>query len=79
MYEIGHFIGGKKCCRHQRPHQRTSITRRPAKFRRTVALAKRRGTGRLPIENAQGGTAEAWAAINPQRRARVFMKFVRAS
>ncbi len=75
MYELGHFIDGKRVCRHERSPSATSSTRQRAKFKAPVALASDADLGRRRRESAKAAQPN-WAATNPQRRARVFMKFV---
>ena len=73
MYEIGHFIGGERVAGKS---GRTANIFNPAtgEVQGTVSLA---GEAELnaAVEAAKA-TQPAWAATNPQRRARVFMKFV---
>ncbi len=73
MIEYGHFIGGKhvagKSGRKQDVMQPLDGT-----VRGTVALASAAEL-RAAVENAKAAQP-AWAATNPQRRARVFMKFL---
>ena len=73
MREIGHFIGGKHVVGTS---ERTSDVFNPAtgEVEAKVTLAS---TDELnaAIENAKAAQP-AWAATNPQRRARVMMKFV---
>lgn len=73
MYEIGHFIGGKRVAGSS---GRTANVYNPAtgEVQATVALASDAEL-RAAVENAKSAQL-AWAATNPQRRARVFMKFV---
>lgn len=73
MYEIGHFIGGKRVAGSS---GRTANVYNPAtgEVQATVALASEAEL-RAAVENAKSAQL-AWAATNPQRRARVFMKFV---
>ena len=73
MYEIGHFINGKKVAGTS---GRTANVYNPAtgEVQATVALA-----GDADLQAAVDSALAAqpkWAATNPQRRARVFMKFV---
>jgi malonate-semialdehyde dehydrogenase (acetylating)/methylmalonate-semialdehyde dehydrogenase len=73
MQEIGHFIGGKAV---KGTSGRTANVYNPAtgEIQATVALAS--------VEEMRAAVANAteaqpkWAATNPQRRARIFMKFV---
>ena len=73
MREVGHFIGGK-----QVPGQsgRTTEFFQPmtGEVIGRVALASRDEL-RQAVENAKAAQP-AWAATNPQRRARVMMKFL---
>jgi len=73
MREIGHFIGGKHVAGKS---GRSSNVYNPAtgEVQATVALASVEEI-RAAVENAKSAQP-AWAATNPQRRARVFMKFV---
>jgi len=73
MKEIGHYIGGKKVAGTS---GRTSDVYNPAtgEVEAKVALASAAELN-AAIENAKAAQPE-WAATNPQRRARVFMKFV---
>lgn len=73
MREIGHFIGGKKVAGTS---GRTSDVFNPAtgEVQAKVALASDAEI-RAAVENARQAQPK-WAATNPQRRARVFMKFV---
>jgi malonate-semialdehyde dehydrogenase (acetylating)/methylmalonate-semialdehyde dehydrogenase len=73
MREVGHFIGGKHVAGQSgrtteffQPMTGEAIGR--------VALASRDEL-RQAVENAKAAQP-AWAATNPQRRARVFMKFL---
>lgn len=71
--EIGHFIGGKKVAGQS---GRSADVLNPAtgEVEKQVALASPAEL-RQAVDNAL--TAQpAWAALNPQRRARVFMRFV---
>jgi malonate-semialdehyde dehydrogenase (acetylating) / methylmalonate-semialdehyde dehydrogenase len=73
MYQIGHFIGGKAVAG-------TSGRKQPifnpatGEVQGEVALASAEELN-AAVENAKA-TQPKWAATNPQRRARVFMKFV---
>ena len=73
MREVGHFIGGKHV-----PGQsgRTTEFFQPmtGEVLGRVALASRDEL-RQAVENAKAAQP-AWAATNPQRRARVMMKFL---
>ncbi len=72
--ELGHFVGGKRVAGAS---GRFAEVFNPAtgKVESSVALANKAEV-RAAIENAK--TAQpAWAAVNPQRRARVMMEFVR--
>ena len=73
MYEIGHFIGGKHVAGTR---GRTANVFNPAtgEVQATVALASDADLN-AAVENAKAAQPN-WAATNPQRRARVFMKFV---
>jgi len=73
MYEIGHFIGGKRVSGSS---GRSANVYNPAtgEVQATVSLASEAEL-RAAVENAKSAQP-AWAATNPQRRARVFMKFV---
>ncbi|TFF21742.1 CoA-acylating methylmalonate-semialdehyde dehydrogenase [Jiella endophytica] len=73
MYEIGHFIGGKRVAGKS---GRSAEIFNPAtgEVQGTVALASPDEL-RAAVENAKAAQPE-WAATNPQRRARVMMKFV---
>ncbi|MCQ0987734.1 CoA-acylating methylmalonate-semialdehyde dehydrogenase [Jiella marina] len=73
MYEIGHFIGGERVAGKS---GRTSEIFNPAtgEVQGTVALATPDEL-RAAVENAKAAQPK-WAATNPQRRARVMMKFV---
>ncbi len=73
MKEIGHFIGGKHVAGTS---GRTSNVFNPAtgEVQATVALASEAEI-RAAVENAKQAQPK-WAATNPQRRARVFFKFV---
>jgi malonate-semialdehyde dehydrogenase (acetylating)/methylmalonate-semialdehyde dehydrogenase len=73
MYELGHFISGKRVAGKS---GRTADIYNPAtgEVQGRVALATEQ-----ELEEAVASAAAAqpgWAATNPQRRARVFMKFV---
>lgn len=73
MYQIGHFIGGKAVAG-------TSGRKQPifnpatGEVQGEVALASEAELN-AAVENAKAAQPK-WAATNPQRRARVFMKFV---
>jgi malonate-semialdehyde dehydrogenase (acetylating) / methylmalonate-semialdehyde dehydrogenase len=73
MYQIGHFIGGKAVAG-------TSGRKQPifnpatGDIQGEVALASTEELN-AAVENAKAAQPK-WAATNPQRRARVFMKFV---
>src|ERR1700688_3407333 len=73
MREIGHFIGGKAV---KRASGRTGDVFDPntGEVQAKVALAKRSEV-EAAIANAQAAQP-AWAATNPQRRARVMFKFL---
>ncbi len=72
MREIGHFIGGK----HVKGAGRTSDVFQPmtGEVIGKVALATKAEV-RAAVENAKAAQP-AWAATNPQRRARVMFKFL---
>ncbi|MCM2440679.1 CoA-acylating methylmalonate-semialdehyde dehydrogenase [Agrobacterium vitis] len=73
MYQIGHFIGGKAVAG-------TSGRKQPifnpatGEVQGEIALASADELN-AAVENAKAAQPK-WAATNPQRRARVFMKFV---
>ena len=73
MREIGHFIGGKQVAGTS---GRTSNVYNPAtgEVQATVALASVEEL-RAAVANAKAAQPK-WGATNPQRRARVFFKFV---
>ncbi|MEE2950256.1 MAG: CoA-acylating methylmalonate-semialdehyde dehydrogenase [Pseudomonadota bacterium] len=73
METIGHFIGGKRVAGTS---GRTAKVFNPAtgEVQAEVALASQ-GELRAAVENGKAAQ-RAWAATNPQRRARVMMKFV---
>src|SRR6187200_2606096 len=73
MEAYGHFIGGKRVAGQS---GRTADVFEPmtGETRATVALASKAEV-RAAVENAKAAQPE-WAATNPQRRARVMMKFV---
>jgi malonate-semialdehyde dehydrogenase (acetylating)/methylmalonate-semialdehyde dehydrogenase len=73
MLEIGHFIGGKAVAGRS---GRTAEVFQPmtGEVRGHVALASVEEV-RAAVENARKAQP-AWAATNPQRRARVMMKFL---
>ena len=73
MLEIGHFIGGKPVAGRS---GRTAEVFQPmtGEVRGHVALASVEEV-RAAVENAKKAQP-AWAATNPQRRARVMMKFL---
>ena len=73
MITYGHFIGGKSV---PGKSGRTADVFQPmdGTVRAKVALASKADV-RAAVENAQKAQP-AWAATNPQRRARVMMKFV---
>ena len=72
MYEIGHFIGGKHVAGTS---GRSAEIFNPAtgEVQGTVVLANESEL-RAAVESAEAAQP-AWAATNPQRRARVMMKF----
>jgi malonate-semialdehyde dehydrogenase (acetylating)/methylmalonate-semialdehyde dehydrogenase len=73
MREIGHFIGGERVAGTS---GRTADIFNPAKgeVEAKVSLASD-GELKAAIENAKA-SQPAWGATNPQKRARVMMKFV---
>src|ERR671910_1266804 len=73
MREVGHFVGGKQVAGKS---GRTTEFFQPmtGEVLGRVALASR-AEMRRAVENA-AGAQPAWAATNPQRRARVMMKFL---
>ena len=73
MYELGHFIDGKRVAGKS---GRVSNIFNPAtgEVQGTVALASDAELS-AAVESAKAAQPK-WAATNPQRRARVFMKFV---
>ncbi|HEY9058389.1 MAG TPA: CoA-acylating methylmalonate-semialdehyde dehydrogenase [Aurantimonas sp.] len=73
MEQIGHYIGGKRAAGTS---GRTADVFNPAtgEVQAKVALASAEEL-RAAVENAKAAQP-AWAATNPQRRARVMMKFV---
>jgi malonate-semialdehyde dehydrogenase (acetylating) / methylmalonate-semialdehyde dehydrogenase len=73
MIEYGHFIGGKRIAGKS---GRTGDVFQPmdGSVRAKVAFASKSEV-RAAVENAQAAQP-AWAATNPQRRARVLMKFI---
>ena len=73
MRSIGHFIGGKEV---KGTSGRTADVFEPmtGDVQAKVALASKAEV-RAAVENARAAQGE-WAATNPQRRARVMMKFV---
>ena len=73
MRSIGHFIGGKEV---KGTSGRTADVFEPmtGDVQAKVALASKVEV-RAAVENARAAQPE-WAATNPQRRARVMMKFV---
>src|SRR5690242_6174338 len=73
MIEYGHFIGGKPTAGKS---GRTGDVFQPmdGTVRAHVALASKAEV-RAAVENAKAAQP-AWAAVNPQRRARVLMKFI---
>ena len=72
--EIGHFIGGKRVAGNS---GRTSPVYNPAtgKAEHNVALASRAELNHA-VDIAKQAQ-KTWASVNPQRRARVMMEFVR--
>ncbi|KPF41621.1 CoA-acylating methylmalonate-semialdehyde dehydrogenase [Rhizobium sp. G187] len=73
MYQVGHFIGGKHVAGTS---GRKQGIYNPAtgEVQGEVSLASAEELN-AAVENAKAAQAK-WAATNPQRRARVFMKFV---
>ena len=73
MIEYGHFIGGKQVAGKS---GRTADVFQPmdGTVRAKVALASK-AEMRAAVENAKEAQL-GWAAVNPQRRARVLMKFL---
>jgi malonate-semialdehyde dehydrogenase (acetylating)/methylmalonate-semialdehyde dehydrogenase len=73
MIEYGHFIGGKRVAGKS---GRTGEVYQPmdGTVRAHVSLASKAEV-RAAVENAMAAQP-AWAAVNPQRRARVLMKFL---
>ncbi|NBB48684.1 CoA-acylating methylmalonate-semialdehyde dehydrogenase [Rhizobium sp. CRIBSB] len=73
MYQVGHFIGGKHVAGTS---GRKQAIYNPAtgEVQGEVSLASAEELN-AAVENAKAAQAK-WAATNPQRRARVFMKFV---
>ncbi|HEU0150884.1 MAG TPA: aldehyde dehydrogenase family protein, partial [Bradyrhizobium sp.] len=73
MRSIGHFIGGREV---KGTSGRTADVFEPmtGEVQAKVALASRAEL-RAAVENAKAAQP-GWAATNPQRRARVMMKFV---
>ena len=73
MIEYGHFIGGKPV---KGTSGRTADVYQPmtGEVRAKVALASKADVA-VAVENAKAAQP-AWAATNPQRRARVLMKFL---
>ena len=74
MIEYGHFIGGKHVAGNQRPQagRHAADGRHGARPRWRWP---RKAELRAAVENAKAAQP-AWAATNPQRRARVLMKFL---
>jgi malonate-semialdehyde dehydrogenase (acetylating)/methylmalonate-semialdehyde dehydrogenase len=73
MIEYGHFIGGRKVA-GKSGRKQDVMQPMDGSVRGTVALASREEV-RAAVENAKAAQP-AWAATNPQRRARVLMKFL---
>ena len=73
MRHIGHFVGGQGCPGQVRPvrGRLRSAYGRGAGAR----VARQRGRGGGVVANAKAAQP-AWAAQNPQKRARVMMKFL---
>src|SRR5579872_6838651 len=73
MIEYGHFIGGKAVA--GKSGRKTDVFQpMDGTVRAHVALASKAEV-RTAVENAKAAQP-AWAATNPQRRARVMMKFI---
>src|SRR5579864_3581149 len=73
MIEYGHFIGGKAVA--GKSGRKTDVFQpMDGTVRAHVALASKAEV-RTAVENAKAAQP-AWAAVNPQRRARVLMKFI---
>ena len=70
---IGHFIGGKTCCRQVRA-LRDVFDPNTGEVQAKVALASASEVGEA-VADAKAAQV-AWAARNPQARARVMMKFL---
>ncbi|MGE3064723.1 MAG: CoA-acylating methylmalonate-semialdehyde dehydrogenase [Hyphomicrobiaceae bacterium] len=73
MIEYGHFIGGKRV-KGTSGRQGDVFQPMDGTVRAKVALASKAEV-RAAVENAKAAQP-AWAATNPQRRARVMMRFV---
>ena len=73
MYEIGHFIGGKRVA-GKSGREANVFNPATGEVQATVALASASELN-AAIENAKAAQP-AWGATNPQKRARVLMKFV---
>src|ERR1700761_5861258 len=73
MIEYGHYIGGKRLAGTSR---READVFQPldGTVRAKVALASKEEV-RIAVENAKAAQL-GWAAVNPQRRARILMKFL---
>src|SRR6201985_175557 len=73
MRSIGHFVGGKEVAGNS---GRTADVFEPmtGEVQAKVALASKAAL-RTAVENAKAAQL-AWGATNPQRRARVLMKFL---
>lgn len=73
MKEIGHFINGKHV---PGTSGRTSNVYNPATGKcRRLSHLRAKPSLRAAVESAKAAQPK-WAATNPQRRARVFFKFV---
>ncbi|MEC9462690.1 MAG: CoA-acylating methylmalonate-semialdehyde dehydrogenase [Pseudomonadota bacterium] len=73
MYQVGHFIGGKHVAGTYGLKQ-PIYNPATGEVQGEVSLASAEELN-AAVENAKSAQAK-WAATNPQRRARVFMKFV---
>src|ERR1700744_3261676 len=73
MREIGHFIGGKEV-KGESGRSGDVFNPNTGEVQAKVALASKSETEKA-IANAQSAFP-AWAATNPQRRARVMFKFL---
>ena len=73
MIEYGHFVGGKRVAGTSGRKQDV-MQPMDGSVRGTVALASKSEL-RAAVENAKAAQIK-WAAVNPQRRVRVLMKFL---